>query len=239
MSLRPRHAAAAVLLAQMGCGSATATPADADPGFTMKLRVHILKSSVHDLDAAAIVDDVDITSRMQHINNIFEPTSIRWELEGIQRDQAADVGPFKRVAAGKSTKASLPPLVDPADLIWPEGLDLYVARDFSAAGLGGAYRCTLTKDQKGPGVAFIAARAKNDSVQALRKWAHELGHALGLAHTPCTPEWADNLMMSGKCEHAKPRRIRLRAEQVVKAQKQAATGLPAKCKSPHRQKKRR
>jgi hypothetical protein len=167
---------------------------------------------------------------VKHINRIFEPAGIQFELESIRRDRAADTGPFRRAAKGEPKQRALTALVDPSDLIAPKGLDLYVLRDLSPVKKGGAYRCTVRADGTGPGAAFIAARSSKDGIQPLRKWAHELGHALGLGHVPCGTEWADNLMMSGKCEHGKASRSALTVEQVAKLSTQARQGRPASCR---------
>jgi len=219
----------ALLLAIVTVGL-TLLPASAtgDSAVTLLLRVHIVESSVFDLNAAAIVKEKHITDRVEHINNMFAPAGIRWKVEDIRFDRAANTLPFERAAKGREGLAPLPALVRRRDLIGPKGFDLYVIRDLSELGIGGAYRCGA--DPKRSGVAFIAARTANDNVQRLRKWAHELGHALALSHAPCEEEWADNLMMSSRCEHAEPRRIQLIDRQIQRIAEQAPNG-PAPCKT--------
>jgi hypothetical protein len=201
-----------------------------DSALVLPLRVHLVASKIHDLDAASIVTDGAVKDRMKHINRIFEPAGIQFELESIRRDRAADTGPFRRAAKGEPKQRALTALVNPSDLIAPKGLDLYVLRDLSPVKKGGAYRCTVRSDGTGPGAAFIAARSAKDGIQPLRKWAHELGHALNLGHVPCETRWSDNLMMSGKCEHGEASRSALTAEQVTRLKAQARQGKPAACR---------
>ena len=208
-------------------------PSDAsgpDEPLTLPLRIHVVQSDVYDLNAAAVVTDDAIRDRVGHINRIFDSAGIQFELESIRRDRAADTRPFKRAAQGEPKQRALTALVAPGDLIAPQGLDLYVLRDLSPLNKGGAYRCALSSDGTGPGAAFIAARSRSDKIQPLRKWAHELGHALNLPHVPCEVGGAENLMMSGKCEHGKPSRVALTDKQIARLQAQARTGRAAACR---------
>ena len=70
---------------------------------------------------------------------------------------------------------------------------------------------------------------KNGEPLQKRKWAHEFGHAMGLSHTPCTEEFANNLMMSGACGFAKEDRITLNEVQVSRIRAQLSRGGPVRC----------
>jgi hypothetical protein len=52
---------------------------------------------------------------------------------------------------------------------------------------------------------------------------------MNLPHTDCTEEYADNLMMSGTCEHANTGRTDLTADQIANIQEQFLIGRPAEC----------
>ena len=96
-------------------------------------------------------------------------------------------------------------------------------------GFGGVYTCAVQKKQ-GKGTVFVPLKASGGKPQAARKWAHEMGHAMGLPHTPCEEKYKDNLMMSGNCKLANPDRIDLNANQIVQIAKQYEVGGPVSCK---------
>ena len=227
MSVRRSIAFTAATLCAVSVALAS-QPATALAVIELPLRVHLIESTVHDLDAS-FVEDHHITDRLTHLNKMFAPAAIQWKLDRIQRDRPADTKPFERAVAGEKKQRSLPALVRGADLLTPNGFDLYVVRNLNDIDLGGAFRCHVTADLAGPSAAFIAAHDARGGAQPLRKWAHELGHALSLAHTPCESKYADNLMMSGRCEQAHPKRIALDASQIERARIQATTGHPATC----------
>jgi len=227
--MKLRLLALVALFTVAGCSLLGLSDASSSDEITLPLRVHVVKSEIYDLNAAAVVKDGAIRDRLVHINRIFDAAGIQFELESIRRPRPADAGPFKRAAKGERKQPALTALVAPRDLVSPKGLDLYVLRDLSAVDKGGAYRCSVAGNGTGPGAAFIAARTPNDRAQALRKWAHELGHALGLRHVPCEPEWAENLMMSGRCDHAKASRVALVTNQISLSRAQARKGHSVAC----------
>ncbi len=195
----------------------------------LPLRVHVLESTERPLDASRVVDEAVVRERLREINAIFAPAGIEWVLQGVVTERPASDETFRRALTGGEKPApALKALVRSTTRLSPSGFDLYVTRDLSDLKIGGAYLCT-TDGGRGTGAAFIAAENGKGQPLAVRKWAHELGHALGLRHTPCEGRYAGRLMMSGRCQHAEPKRVALTDEEIARARKQALTGGPAPC----------
>ena len=204
--------------------------AEAATSWSLPLRVHLLKSSVDALDGASVIGASEIREKIRRVNTAFAPAGVSWHIDRIEVERVQDSGPYRAAVRddGPRGKALLS-LVDTRHLMAPRGWDLYVARDLSKLDLGGAYKCSVD-GIRGHGAAFIGAHNAKGKPHPTRKWAHDLGHAMGLSHTPCEPELKDRLMMSGRCEHAAPKRIALDARERRQIARQAQIGGPAACK---------
>jgi hypothetical protein len=166
---------------------------------------------------------------MVHINETFAPAEIRWEVESVQVEAALDEEAYlDAVAAGDKGASALKLNIDPAGMLAPLGWDIFVVRHTYHLGFGGVYVCSVN-GEPGMGTIFTPLRDLQDNPQQARKWSHELGHAMGLPHTPCEPEYSDLLMMSGSCEHREEDRDSFIPAEITRIHVQLAVGGPAHC----------
>lgn len=228
-----RAAAVAACMALLAMLAAFAQLGQAEPGsqyepIVLKLRVHLMESSVRELQGKRSVESGQVTQRMGHINKAFAAAGIRWVLDQQRDHRVVNTSAWKRATRTKEKAdrvSAFRSLMDRSDLLNPRGFDLFVGRDLRESGVQGVYLCPMVAGQR-IGVAFISNEHGNGNTLASRKWAHELGHALGLRHTECDPAHADSLMMSGKCEHAKPFRKGLSAQEISTIRDNAQRGRP-------------
>jgi hypothetical protein len=214
--------------ATTGAGGASSGAGGGAPATAM-LRVHIIGSSVDALDGASVIDQAGVENYLVAINDTFAVANITWVLESVVVQPATDESAYlAAVQAGTTGAVPLAANVDTTTLLAPNGWDMFVVKRTSDLGFGGAYRCTLD-DGSAPGGVFVPALAANGQPQDMRKWTHELGHAMGLPHTPCAASHADNLMMSGACNLAEPDRTALTQTQIERIIAQLAVGGPVAC----------
>jgi hypothetical protein len=167
---------------------APASPPPYDDFLVLPLRVHLLSSDTL-ADVHCRLEDSDIERIVKKVNGIWHQAGIHWGLESIRREAAAE-----------QTKFRLARELDPGDelglyrLLVPEssrsrdGLNVYYIHRFAVNGvwLGGD-------------VAVVQDTARLREVEGgidepiPRVTAHELGHALGLAHR----QNRTNLLASG------------------------------------------
>lgn len=204
------------------------TRASAEGPAILPLRIHLLQSSVTELDGAGAIAASDLQDRVAAINRMFEPAGVQWQVESIRTEAVGNEAPYHEVLArGGKPAPAVRALMTPASMLAPKGFDLYVARDLSKLRIGGAYLCSPTGD--GKGASIIGAQTARGRPLPTRKWAHELGHALGLSHTPCTPEFAGRLMMSSRCPYAEGDRAGMDRQEIERIRAQIAAGGPAPC----------
>lgn len=195
----------------------------------VSLRVHMMQSGHSEIGTGGTQRAL-LRHRAREINDIFAPTGIRFVHDSTRYPRVTDTSAWRAVKPRDrpSRKVALLSLVRQSEMLAPAGLDLFVVDSFDRFDIGGAYQCAAGGE--GRGAAFIAIHGPQGRELHPRKWAHELGHALGLPHTPCESRYADNLMMSGKCEHARRGRVDLNRRQVEIMRAQAIRGGPARCK---------
>lgn len=206
-------------------------------GGTMRsgqIRVHLIASSIDDLDGAGTFaseaeQKAALDGFLQHINLSFAVANITWSIESIRSQPALNEGCYQKVIDGEvKGGVCLRQNVDPTAMLAPKGWDMFVVKRTSALGFGGVYVCSVNGD-KGMGAFFVPWKNANGGPQAKRKWSHELGHAMGLPHTPCEPAYANHLMMSGNCSHAVSDRKNLDKEELKRVDIQYQLGGPAAC----------
>jgi hypothetical protein len=200
------------------------------PEYILPLRVHLVASTVTELDGANATDEAAIRRRFERINEAWLPAGIVWQVETVPVDTLLDTSLYEAARGQKDPKLTGPALASIAgsgQFLAPNGWDLFVVRTTSKLGFDGSYKCQLKHQTSG--AAFISAESTRDKPLASRKWAHELGHSMGLDHTPCEPKYADRLMMSGRCEFAKRGRHGLSADEINQIKRQAGLGRPVAC----------
>lgn len=219
-----------LLLTSCALGLALAASASGSETIRLPLRVHVIDAEVREIDASERIDTQGVRDRVAEINAAFAPAGVVWELERVVIEPPRDPAPLTAAVAERRTKdRGLADLVQPHLRLAPEGFDLYVVGDLSPVGIGGAWLCGAG-GEPGLGAAFVAAENARGKALATRKWAHELGHALGLGHVPCEAGNGDRLMMSGRCEHAERGRVGLSRGEIRKLRAQAQLGAPARCR---------
>lgn len=224
-----RPARALGLLAAAAAMLVAARPGWAVDVVVVPLRVHLLSSGVRALNGAAATSTLAVQERVDQINRAFQPAGVRFEVDRVSTETVRDHSAWTAATRGSgSPREAYGALVDPMRMLAPRGIDLYVVRTLGDMRIGGMFTCNVAGADRG--AAFIGVETTDGSRLPTRKWAHELGHALGLRHTPCEPAYADNLMMSGTCSYAERSRVALDAEQREQARSQALAGGPIPCR---------
>jgi hypothetical protein len=199
-------------------GSGGLSGPDADVGeISLRLRIHLLESSEFAALNSTLADD-EVQTLLAGVNAIWKQANIRWALESVIREPAANQDIFARVLSGENplTSSVIAALVPRGRLLAGEW-DVFLVRDLGG-GIGGIYI---------GGIPAIVGAELDPSGQrdlagaGARILAHELGHSLNLQHVACTPE--GNLLAPG-CPAAD--RTRLTAAQIESARAQARTGHP-------------
>jgi hypothetical protein len=159
---------------------------------------------------------------------MFAPAGISWSLESYLVESPPSDEALRQALASGRRPAALRSIVSAPSRLSPAGFDLYVVRTLSAVQIGGAYLCSVD-GEVGHGVAFIGAEDGRGRPLPVRKWAHELGHSLGLPHAPCEAAYTGQLMTSGTCAIAEPGREALSDAEIARMRDQASTGSPSPC----------
>ncbi|WP_435008430.1 Matrixin [Tundrisphaera lichenicola] len=163
-------------------------PPPIDEFLVIPLRVHILSSSDQpDIDCG--LTDADLKRVVGKVNGIWHQAGVHFGLEPIVREPAARQARYK-AAIDAEPEDGLTPLrlLAPSDSRSGEGVDVYYIRQFAVNGV-----------YLGNRMAFVQETAKLRPVPGgideplPRVTAHELGHALGLAHR----QDRTNLLASG------------------------------------------
>jgi hypothetical protein len=191
------------------------------------LRVHLLSAPAgHPLDGAGSIDETELGERLAAVNDVFAPVGVEWTVESVVVTEARRVDQTTAaIEAGKAGMATLMAAIPEPALLSPDGWDLVVVGETADFGFGGVFTCGVG-GKGGPAAAVVPVRSGAGGPQDLRKWAHELGHAVSLGHTPCTERYRDNLMMSGKCERADPERTGFTAAQREELERRLRRGHP-------------
>lgn len=231
--MRFRLISAATLCAGLGALAVfrTATSATPEPDLFLSVRVHIVQSGTSNLQGDRSLQDNQLEQRFERINEAFAPTGIQWQLESVRPHRIHSSTAWNTAVRSGEVRdrgRAFSSIAEGANMLHPRGVDVFVVRDLSPVGLDGAYKCALASQQRRPAV-FIGNETSKGTPMPHRKWAHELGHVLGLKHPDCEPELGNRLMMSGACSHAQRGRIYLSPEEVETMRTQAARGVPPGC----------
>ncbi|MEN0065972.1 MAG: hypothetical protein AAGA48_27775 [Myxococcota bacterium] len=210
-----------------GCTAKSTVEAPPPPHRTpLPLRVHLFASDNPDVDARGLRAGSTLSTQLEGIDEIFAPARVAWQVESVVVEPVGALGPWQEAAAGRQHHtAALKALVRPKQRLAPQGFDLYVVGNLTTLKVGGAFLCDAER-----GGAFVSARTGRGKLPPVRKWAHELGHALGLRHTLCRPEAAERLMMSGHCTEAIPGRKGLSDKEVAQIRTQATRRTSVSCR---------
>ena len=152
-------------------------PPPYDDFIVVPLRVHLLAAKDAD-DIDCRLGDGDVTRVLGKMNGVWHKAGIHWGLESLRREPAARLARYKlaRELAGPENLAIYRLLI-PEDSRSFDGLHVYYIHHFAVNG--------VWLDN---GVAFVQDTAALRPVEGgideplPRVTAHELGHALGLAH---------------------------------------------------------
>jgi hypothetical protein len=197
--------------------------------YEVDIRIHILSSNVEALNAEPVTSETDIGDYFDFINNIFGDFGIKWRFESfVYEDALNEDAYFDAMDGGTPGGRALGQNIDLQGMLAPNGFDAYIVRQTADLGFGGVYICA-TQGEQGQGAVFVPVQNANGNPQAKRKWAHEMGHAMGLPHTPCEEAFSNNLMMSGSCSFSEPGRVHLEQNQIDRIYAQLPVGGPAEC----------
>jgi len=195
----------------------------------LPVRVHLISSDVPELDSSA-TSMMALRDRFREINQVFAAAGIVWEIESVVVDRPGAESAYRQAMGDQTVRRrALNGVRSSPTRLAPDGFDVYVVQKLGPVGIGGAYQCAAN-EPPGAGAAFVGAVGKNKQMLPTRKWAHELGHMLGLGHTPCTSDSRQRLMMSGSCELSKPGRVGFTDAEIGRMRAQARVGHAAPCK---------
>jgi len=200
-------------------GGGLSAPEDSDPVSEIELdvRVHLLESDQF-AQLSTTLTGPEVGTLFDGVNEIWTEAGIRWVVESIVREPAANQDLFGQVVRGEIpfTGSVLASLL-PRERLLTGKWDVFMIRDLGGS-IGGIYIGGI------PAVlgAELDPLGARDLASAMpRIVAHELGHSIGLAHVDCVA--AGNLMAPGCFQGV---RTRLTASQTEIARNQARTGRP-------------
>jgi hypothetical protein len=185
-----------------------------DQFLVIPLRVHLLQSKdLPEVDCA--LSDTDVDRIIGKVNGIWHKAGIHWGVESLRREPAARENRFKVARSlGDARNLGLFRILLPDESQKFDGLHVYFLHKFPVNGVwlgdGNALEQVTAKLRPVPG-------GIDEPVP--RVTAHELGHALGLAHR----QNLTNLLASGTSG------TRLNADEVARAREGARAvkgGLP-------------
>lgn len=193
------------------------------------VRVHLMQSSDPSLDVQRSDWNELRGQYFGFINKVFVQAGMQWEIDRVVGNKIENTVVIERAMSGGFPGGkALAKNVDMARHMAPNGWDMYLVSQTGRLGFGGAYVCAV-QEETGRGAIFVPMFDKTGAPIQKRKWAHEFGHSMGLSHTPCREEFADNLMMSGSCDLAKDDRTGLNAVQISRIRAQRERGGPVRC----------
>ncbi len=216
--------AVAVLFGTEACsdsngGGGLSAPVDSDPVSVIALdvRVHLLESDEF-TQLSTTLTGPEVGTLFEGVNEIWAEAGVRWVIESIVHEPAANQDLFGQVIRGEipftgSVLASLLPRQQLLSGKW----DVFMIRDLGGS-IAGFYIGGIPA-VIGAELDPLGARDLAGSMP--RIVAHELGHSIGLGHVDCVA--AGNLMAPGCFRGV---RTRLTAIQTEIARSQARTGRP-------------
>jgi hypothetical protein len=163
-------------------------PPSHDQFVVIPLRVHLLSSKeLSEIDCK--LSEADIKRIVGKVNGIWHKAGIHWGLESIRREPAAKEARFRMARdLGGAGNLGIFRILFPDESHGFEGIHVYYIHKFAVNGVW-----------LGDGAAVVQDTAQLRRVPGgidepiPRVTAHELGHALGLAHRQATT----NLLASG------------------------------------------
>jgi hypothetical protein len=191
MSRRFGPVLAALLIAGPARGHDPAADVTEPPAFAefliVPLRVHVLTSD--DLPAADCkLKDDDLARILGKVNRIWQNAGVHFGLEAIVREPAARVEEVRPPVEGGATPLSRFRRLIPEKSRGAEGVDVYYIHRFPVNGVYFGDRTALVQE-----TAALRPVPGGSDEPIPRVTAHELGHALGLAHR----QDRTNLLASG------------------------------------------
>ncbi|SIO62351.1 hypothetical protein SAMN05444166_7020 [Singulisphaera sp. GP187] len=180
--------ASSICYGEQGPSPDVTEPPASDTFLVIPLRLHVLTASdLPEIDCR--LTDADLARILRKVNGIWNKAGIHWGLESIVREPAANSKKFRLV---RDLNGSVP--LDYYSMLVPEltrllsGLDVYYIHKFSVNGVWLDDDFAMVQETAG-----LRPVEGGIDEPIPRVTAHELGHALGLAHR----QNRTNLLASG------------------------------------------
>ena len=177
-----------------------------DSFLVIPLRLHVLTASdLPEIDCR-LTDD-DLTRILRKVNGIWNKAGIHWGLESIVREPAAQTNKFRLVRElGGAVQLGLYSMLVPEPTRLMSGLNVYYIHKFPVNGVWMDSDFAMVQETAG-----LRPVEGGIDEPIPRVTAHELGHALGLAHR----QNRTNLLASGTTG------TRLNVDEVATARRKA------------------